>query len=137
MARSPTETGEEARDVELARSEPTVRKDAAIERWPIEPTDRVRCAACTVRSAKVPVLPGCEILVLDRVMRVSMPPGARGCSAKKETGAQVFSCRLSGEVFQVGTKFIGYLKKTTQSIDGLRFHLERKLKEIRVLHELP
>jgi hypothetical protein len=84
MVRSPTETGGEARDVELPQSELGLREDATAERRPIGSTDEsVRCAAFTIRSAPtLPVPPGCEIRVASLAMRGSMP--SRVCTRSRK-----------------------------------------------------
>lgn len=69
MALRPTETGGERRSIELRREWIALRKVATAERRPIGSTDEnARGAAGTIRSARVPVLPGCEILEATRVM---------------------------------------------------------------------
>jgi hypothetical protein len=74
MVLRPTETGGDARVIELATSEPTVRTRAAIGRWPIGPTGEARCTAFTVRSAPtLPVHPGCEIRVSVDAHAGSLP----------------------------------------------------------------
>ena len=94
MVRSPTETGGETRTVDLPKSEPTLRTDAAIERWPIGPTGEARCTAFKVRSAPtLPVPPGCGIRFETTVMRERMPTGAGAGSDKSESCSDDFRRR--------------------------------------------
>jgi hypothetical protein len=91
MVRSPTETGGEKRTIELPQSEPTMRTDAAIERWPIGPTGEARRTAFKVRSAPtLPVRPGRGIPFETSVMRERMPAGAAAGSDKSESRSDDF-----------------------------------------------
>jgi hypothetical protein len=92
MVRSPTETGGERRSIELQTEWIALREVAAAERRPIGLTDEnVRGAALTIRSARLPVLPGCDIPLVVVTMPVSMPRRVGGGSKKRKPSCEQFS----------------------------------------------
>lgn len=95
MVLRPTETGGEVRAIELAKSEPTVRTSAAIERWPIGPTGEARRTAFTVRSAStLPVHPGCEIRWALTRMQESLRTWVARSTGKSNPLRAIFLARL-------------------------------------------
>ena len=83
MVRSPTETGEGKRNVDLLKSRLELCADVAIERWRIGPTGLARRAAFAVRSAPMlPVRPGCEIRCANVPITASMPNSITASSEK-------------------------------------------------------
>jgi hypothetical protein len=97
MALRPTETSGGRRSIELRTERLSLRDVVVAERRPIGSADEnVRGAACTIRSARVPVLPGCEIRwVLGTMPRACLPTRA-SAARKQNSNPRGFRCqRLS------------------------------------------